>query len=468
LVYETNTASTKIWDSLGFKRIGRVPGCGLLKSFDEPIDAIIYGRDLKAEGENVANEERFDKIRYYLRHSSYPQGAGRSEKSRLRSAATHYKLIGGDDGTPEKLMLKDKEVISDPQAQYDIAKQIHDIAHGGINKTTAIIATKYHWVRIKETVSHVIKNCVECKESVKSGTTRADSTRSNRNKSTDETTPTPAPPNSAGSLQATHSDSPPAMPDLKTHNGMQDHNDMQNHNDMDGHNDLSPHTDMPPHNDLHPHNGMQTSHLQAHDFSSMDAHLGLSGDPSMHDDGPDLPPFDDMAIDPTILAQLQAQMASDGYGHQDPQGHHHHDFVNVPPGLVDYVDATTLQQQQPQDQVHGFNGRHTHQHQHSHHDQSGYATQSGFNGHPVSDPQQGYNGHSMSDPQQAYNQHSVSDPQQQFAMHDPTQAIMSDHVMDDGTDGTGLNNMQPMQNVLHMDYISSDGTEFKGGGYNKQ
>lgn len=63
LVYESNTASTRIWDSLGFKRIGRVPGCGNLKSFEEPIDAIIYGRDLKAEGEDVASEERFDKIR---------------------------------------------------------------------------------------------------------------------------------------------------------------------------------------------------------------------------------------------------------------------------------------------------------------------------------------------------------------------------------------------------------------------
>ena len=148
-MYESNTASTRIWDSLGFKRIGRVPACGNLKSFDEPIDAIIYGRDLKAEGEDVASEERFDKIRYYLRHSLYPQGADRSEKSRLRSAATHYRLIPADNGVPEKLMLKKKEVISDPQTQLDIAKQAHLLAHGGINKTTAAISTKYHWIRIK-------------------------------------------------------------------------------------------------------------------------------------------------------------------------------------------------------------------------------------------------------------------------------------------------------------------------------
>lgn len=78
----------------------------------------------------------------------------------LRSAATHYKLLPGED----KLMLKGKEVISDPQKQYEIARGIHVLHHGGINKTTAIIAEKYHWVRIKETVSLVIKNCGECKE----------------------------------------------------------------------------------------------------------------------------------------------------------------------------------------------------------------------------------------------------------------------------------------------------------------
>ena len=61
-------------------------------------------------------------------------------------------------------MLKDKEVVSDPQRQYEIARNVHAQHHGGINKTTAIIAEKYHWVRIKETVSLVIKNCPDCKD----------------------------------------------------------------------------------------------------------------------------------------------------------------------------------------------------------------------------------------------------------------------------------------------------------------
>lgn len=171
LVYETNVASCRIWDALGFKRIGRVKGAGNLKSYpSQLIDAIIYGRDLGPEGEDFVSEERFDKIKFYLKFGKYPAGADRAEKSRLRSAATHYKLIPESD----KLMLKDKEVISDPQKQYEIARNVHVQQHGGINKTTATIAEKYHWVRIKETVSLVIRNCTHCKELGKAPIVRAD------------------------------------------------------------------------------------------------------------------------------------------------------------------------------------------------------------------------------------------------------------------------------------------------------
>jgi hypothetical protein len=143
---------------LGFKRIGSIRGAGRLRSCPNIlVDAIIFGRDLKDDDDYVS-EERFDKIRFYLEKGKYPPSADRSEKSRLRSAATHYRLTNG------KLMLKDKEVVSDSQLQYEIARSVHSQSHGGINKTTANIAEKYHWVRIKETVSQVIRNCADCKE----------------------------------------------------------------------------------------------------------------------------------------------------------------------------------------------------------------------------------------------------------------------------------------------------------------
>ncbi|PHH86773.1 hypothetical protein CDD83_9763 [Cordyceps sp. RAO-2017] len=77
LVYETNVASCRIWDALGFKRIGRVKACGNLRSHpDRLIDAIIYGREMGGDadggaggdgGDDLVSEERFDKIRYYLK-----------------------------------------------------------------------------------------------------------------------------------------------------------------------------------------------------------------------------------------------------------------------------------------------------------------------------------------------------------------------------------------------------------------
>ncbi|KAI5293472.1 hypothetical protein KEM52_005497 [Ascosphaera acerosa] len=166
LVYETNVPACRLWDSLGFKRIGKIPGSGSVRTQpSEFVDGIIFGRSLNTDLEDLALEERFDKIRYYLKHSKYPSGSDRAEKSRLRSAATHYRLEPGQEGEPDKLLLKDKEVISDPQRQLEIAREVHVQQHAGINKTTATIALKYHWVRIKETVNTIIRSCPECKES---------------------------------------------------------------------------------------------------------------------------------------------------------------------------------------------------------------------------------------------------------------------------------------------------------------
>ncbi|CAI4214722.1 unnamed protein product [Parascedosporium putredinis] len=75
LVYETNVASCRIWDALGFKRIGRVKGCGNLKSYPgRYIDALIYGRDLVGpDAEELQSEDRFDKIKFYLKYGKYPR-----------------------------------------------------------------------------------------------------------------------------------------------------------------------------------------------------------------------------------------------------------------------------------------------------------------------------------------------------------------------------------------------------------
>lgn len=46
LVFETNVASLKIWDGLGFDRIGYVKNVAILKGYDKPVGAIMFGKDL--------------------------------------------------------------------------------------------------------------------------------------------------------------------------------------------------------------------------------------------------------------------------------------------------------------------------------------------------------------------------------------------------------------------------------------
>lgn len=159
LVYETNVAARKIFDALSFKKVGRIKGAGHLKDNENgPVDALIYGKELIEESDESIGELRFDKIKYYLETGKYPPQSDRQEKSRLRSSAAHYRLRDG------KLMLKDREVVSEPERQIQIATEVHKQSHAGINKSTSIITESYHWTRIKETVAAAIRNCVECRE----------------------------------------------------------------------------------------------------------------------------------------------------------------------------------------------------------------------------------------------------------------------------------------------------------------
>ena len=161
LVFESNAAARKIWESLNFKRIGRVKSAGILKGHDTAVDAIVYGRELINNSDPAIGAYRFDKIKFYLETGRYPAMADRQEKSRLRSSASHYRLENG------KLMLKGRQVIADPVRQLQICTEVHMTNHGGINKTTAVVTEKYHWTRIKDTVATAIKNCPECRDPAK-------------------------------------------------------------------------------------------------------------------------------------------------------------------------------------------------------------------------------------------------------------------------------------------------------------
>lgn len=270
LVYETNVASCRIWDALGFKRIGRVKGCGNLKSYPgRYIDALIYGRDLVGpDAEELQSEERFDKIKFYLKYGKYPPGADRAEKSRLRAAATHYKLVDGDT-----LMHGDKEVIADPLKQFEIAKKVHEENHAGINRTTTTIREKYHWRSIKDTATEAIKKCEKCLRNRKaagtvqgkaSGSVSPASAEKDQDKSPFDETPEEDPLANAHLLHedpygtnaisvslAAAAAAAAAVQDPMSHQGAQlGHDPMQHH-----HADLT-HATLPPSNLLQPHDAV--------------------------------------------------------------------------------------------------------------------------------------------------------------------------------------------------------------------
>ncbi|QPG76794.1 hypothetical protein FOA43_004188 [Brettanomyces nanus] len=159
LIFETNIAAKKVLERLHFSKVGCVKGCGLLKSTkDSLIDAITYGRELQLKQEEDSGSTKHEYIKNYLTSGQYPESATRQEKSRLRALAYHYTV------QDDKLYLKDKEVISNVTEQYRIARRVHMQSHLGINKTTSLICEHYHWPKVKETVSNVIKHCPECKD----------------------------------------------------------------------------------------------------------------------------------------------------------------------------------------------------------------------------------------------------------------------------------------------------------------
>jgi RimJ/RimL family protein N-acetyltransferase len=53
LVFATNVASIRLWDKLGFERVGIVKGAGMLKGYTELVDAYIYGYQFSQESKTA-------------------------------------------------------------------------------------------------------------------------------------------------------------------------------------------------------------------------------------------------------------------------------------------------------------------------------------------------------------------------------------------------------------------------------
>lgn len=181
-MYETNTASLRIWDALGFQRVGRVKGAGSLKSYpDRLVDAIVYGRELSVLEKPIPQDSDADKSRkwwarlaFYLQTKTYPFAADAQEKSALRAAGVRCRWVPPSEteimeGKQGKLMHNSstgrvKEVVWEAEKQEEIVRNLHEVMHDNLNEMTKYIGERYHWERKKETVRKVIQSCQTCNE----------------------------------------------------------------------------------------------------------------------------------------------------------------------------------------------------------------------------------------------------------------------------------------------------------------
>ncbi|SSD60385.1 uncharacterized protein SCODWIG_02146 [Saccharomycodes ludwigii] len=208
LVYENNVGIRRIFESLDFKRLGKLPASGVLKGFDDPVASYFYYQELNHSG--IANNQETDidaaastnavatntfatkdkrddnklrepirrynkiidsegnivkylRLRHFFRTNTYPDSADRAEKANLRSSRLRYRY----DEINDKLFLNGKEVIYNINEQYKHAEKLHNLNHCGINKLSKEINKHYFWPRIKDTIFKIVENCGYCKSQKK-------------------------------------------------------------------------------------------------------------------------------------------------------------------------------------------------------------------------------------------------------------------------------------------------------------
>ena len=158
LVFETNIGAKKLLEKCGFNKVGKINACAILKSTkDLLINSLIYTKDLPIINDDL-NVSKHANILVYLLSGKYPENSTRDDRSRLRALAYHYNVVDN------KLFLKDKQVIFDPNDQISITKKIHEENHMGINRTTKKLSSSYYWSKIKQTVKKVVDECEVCKK----------------------------------------------------------------------------------------------------------------------------------------------------------------------------------------------------------------------------------------------------------------------------------------------------------------
>lgn len=171
LVYATNVGATRILRALGFGCLATLPGAGILKGADFPVDAHCFGKRLAGAPpraplavQPLPAQQRhaldFANIQYYLERGTYPACAEtRIERARIRSRSRSYYV---EDGVL-RYKRNGAVVVIDVAEQVRVATELHRENHNGINKMQRSISERYFWSGIRETIVQVIQSCPDCR-----------------------------------------------------------------------------------------------------------------------------------------------------------------------------------------------------------------------------------------------------------------------------------------------------------------
>lgn len=234
LVYDCNIAACKILHKLGFEVLTTLKGAGILKGFNYPVDAFIFGRSLVSGSFTGHNQTKpmqeppeqtalhdfthepsqefvqnsMEGITHENVHVQEPmhesmQKPGAESTRGVPSTPEEFRQVGEFESMrlylmkgeyppcstrTERTRIRSRSrsyivrngqlfhkktntaVVSDPDQQIAIASHIHHSNHNGINKVQKEILDKYYWAGVRVTITQVIKECPKCRAASQSQT----------------------------------------------------------------------------------------------------------------------------------------------------------------------------------------------------------------------------------------------------------------------------------------------------------
>lgn len=192
-------------------------------------------------------------------------------------------------------------------------------------------------------------------------------------------------------------------------------------------------------------------HISPDDYRAIQQQMGIHQDGDLPHSGmqntedSEMLNYDDIAIDPQIMEQIQAQIAAQEFEQQDPA------FQMAPPthhGMQHFGDNSQRPQLHQHQEIHSDPGSHA-----QFADPATHMQQTPNHNHDPRNFSQHQSPTDFSQPNSQYIS-PVQQPHNMMSNPVPDDHIMSGQLDDDAGGGGGMNNMQQIRHVLNMEYMN--------------